>query len=347
MTPSTRRASGFRLRHRTIPGPPADPVKARLLRLHVALARRFGPQRWWPGRTPFEIAAGAILASTRRGRARRGRSPPCAGRGSSTRAGSPPSTRPALAELIRPRRDVPREGAPAPRVRALAARSAPAAAVSACGRRRSARCARELLAVAGLGPETVDAILLYAAGRPVFVADAYTRRVLARHRLILPPTADYEEARAFLEAHLPSDPALFNELHALLVAAGKAHCRTAPRCEACPLQSRSRRPAARSVSRAHRPQLTGRRPGAGDRERSVASGTARLARALAHLLERRRHREQGADALEQRLGAQRRLREHRGAAGALDEAGVRHLLAAARRPASGCRAPGSRAGSTR
>ena len=80
---------------------------------------------------------------------------------------------------------------------------------------------RELLAVAGLGPETVDAILLYAAHRPVFVADAYTRRMLGG-RGLLSPTAGYEEAREFIEAHLPSDPALFNEFHALLVAAGKA-----------------------------------------------------------------------------------------------------------------------------
>ena len=80
----------------------------------------------------------------------------------------------------------------------------------------------------------MDAILLYAAHRPVFVADAYSRRVLARHRL-LPDTAGYEDARAFVESHLPSDPALFSEFHALLVAVGKAHCRTVPRCGTCPL----------------------------------------------------------------------------------------------------------------
>jgi len=94
---------------------------------------------------------------------------------------------------------------------------------------------REVLRVPGLGPETADAILLYAAGRPVFVADAYTRRVLARHRL-LSGRSGYEDARAFLEAHLPSDPALFNELHALLVAVAKSHCRTVPHCASCPLR---------------------------------------------------------------------------------------------------------------
>src|SRR5947208_3398930 len=94
---------------------------------------------------------------------------------------------------------------------------------------------RELLGVPGIGPETADAILLYAAARPVFVADAYARRVLVRHRL-LRRGAGYDEARAFLEARLPSDPVLFNEFHALLVRVGKTHCRTVPRCEGCPLR---------------------------------------------------------------------------------------------------------------
>ena len=94
----------------------------------------------------------------------------------------------------------------------------------------------QLRAVPGLSPETVDAILLYAANRPVFVADASTRRVLARHRLIAAGTG-YEATRAFLEAHLPSDPALFNELHALFVAVGKTHCRSVPRCRGCPLRA--------------------------------------------------------------------------------------------------------------
>src|SRR5437870_1427304 len=62
MSPSMSSAPPFRLRHRRIPGPPPDPIKARLLRLHVALLRRFGPQRWWPGRSAYGIAVGAILA---------------------------------------------------------------------------------------------------------------------------------------------------------------------------------------------------------------------------------------------------------------------------------------------
>ncbi|MBI3106161.1 MAG: endonuclease III domain-containing protein, partial [Candidatus Rokubacteria bacterium] len=94
---------------------------------------------------------------------------------------------------------------------------------------------RELLAVPGIGPETADSILLYGAGRPVFVADVYSRRVLARHRIV-PRRIGYEALRGFLESHLPGDPRLFNELHALLVAVGKSHCRTRPRCDGCPLR---------------------------------------------------------------------------------------------------------------
>src|SRR5439155_26112675 len=78
----------------------------------------------------------------------------------------------------------------------------------------------------------------------VFVADAYARRILTRHRLIS-AHAGYEEVRHWLEAHLPSDPDLFSEFHALLVAVGKSNCRSLPRCEGCALRFdlRGRRPA--------------------------------------------------------------------------------------------------------
>ena len=212
---------------RTIPGPPHDPIKARLLRLYRDLLRRHGPQHWWPGRSAFEVAVGAILtqhtAWTSAARAvaalrRRGLLTPA-------RLAAVPESE--LADIIRA------AGTYRLKARRLHAftewllarfggrfdglRRAPLGALR-----------RELLTVAGLGPETADAILLYAAHRPVFVADAYTRRLLAAERL-LSPAAGYEEARGFLEAHLPSDPALFNEFHALIVAAGKQARLGAPR----------------------------------------------------------------------------------------------------------------------
>lgn len=93
-----------------------------------------------------------------------------------------------------------------------------------------------LLQVRGLGPETVDAILLYAAGHPFFVADSYTRRILARHQMVH-PGARYDDVQSFLHRHLPPEPELFNEYHALLVEVGKQHCRRpSPQCLHCPLE---------------------------------------------------------------------------------------------------------------
>ena len=230
-------------RRRGVPGPPRDRSKARLLRLYTALSRRFGPQRWWPGRSPYEIAVGAVLTQhTAWGnaaraiaelRARRLLTPPRLFR-------VDPG---ALARVIR--------AAGTPRVKARRLRALTRWLVDHVdGRMRRLRSLpldslrASLLEVPGIGAETADAILLYAAGRPVFVADAYARRVLARHRLI-DAHAGYEEARRWLEAHLPSDPELFNEFHALLVAVGKSNCRALPRCEGCALRFdlRGRRPA--------------------------------------------------------------------------------------------------------
>ena len=214
----------------------------RLLRLYAALHARFGPQGWWPATSPFEVAVGAILTqhTAWSGVAR------AIGNLRAARRLTPlrlrPIPLPRLGRLIRPAGTWRLK---ARRLRALA---------TFCLARAGGRLERlratplealraELLAVAGVGPETADAILLYALGRPVFVADAYTRRVLSRHGLV-PADIGYEALRRFLETRLPGDPVLFNELHALLVAVGKSHCRSRPRCEGCPLRFdlRGRRP---------------------------------------------------------------------------------------------------------
>lgn len=224
-------------------GPPSDPVKKRLLRLYNALEERFGPQHWWPGHTAYEIAAGAILTqhTAWRNAARALTALRRQGLLSPERVVALGEA--ALATVIRP------AGTYRAKARALLGftgwlidhaggrfgplRRAPLDALR-----------RDMLDLRGLGPETVDSILLYAAHRPVFVADGYARRVLVRHRL-LASRITYEEARLFVEAHLPSDPSLFNELHALIVAVGKKYCRTVPLCAECPLRFdlRGRRPA--------------------------------------------------------------------------------------------------------
>lgn len=92
----------------------------------------------------------------------------------------------------------------------------------------------ELLAVKGIGPETADSILLYAAGRPAFVVDAYTRRIGARLGWY-GDRAGYDEVQAHLTVRLPRSVPVYQEMHALLVELAKRHCRTAPACAGCPL----------------------------------------------------------------------------------------------------------------
>jgi endonuclease III-like uncharacterized protein len=94
----------------------------------------------------------------------------------------------------------------------------------------------ELLAVPGIGSATVDAILLVAAGRPVFAVDASTRRILSRHRLVPPGVGD-DALQSVLMDYLPRDPALFNEYHARLLRVAKEYCRPSiARCAECPLR---------------------------------------------------------------------------------------------------------------
>jgi endonuclease-3 related protein len=92
----------------------------------------------------------------------------------------------------------------------------------------------QLLACHGVGPETADSILLYALNRPVFVIDAYTRRILSRYGLIA-GDEPYETLRRVFEFSLPRSPKLYNEYHALLVRLAKVNCRPRPLCDSCPL----------------------------------------------------------------------------------------------------------------
>lgn len=93
----------------------------------------------------------------------------------------------------------------------------------------------ELLAIRGVGPETADSILLYALEKPVFVVDAYTRRIFYRHHYFETfPT--YDEVQERFESELPRDLDLYNDFHAQIVAVGHHFCKPTPRCEGCPLE---------------------------------------------------------------------------------------------------------------
>lgn len=93
---------------------------------------------------------------------------------------------------------------------------------------------RDLLSVKGIGPETADSIILYAAGRPAFVVDAYTRRLLAR--LGVEAGRSYDRVASWFKDGLPVDAPLYNNYHAAIVQVAKEHCRAEPLCQGCPLR---------------------------------------------------------------------------------------------------------------
>jgi len=107
--------------------------------------------------------------------------------------------------------------------------------LNALARRNTVILREELLAVNGIGPETCDSILLYAFKRPVFVVDAYTKRIFSRHGFFR-ETVSYEEAQGTFMRNLAPDQKLFNEYHALIVRLAKGHCKKNPDCGACPLK---------------------------------------------------------------------------------------------------------------
>jgi endonuclease-3 related protein len=92
----------------------------------------------------------------------------------------------------------------------------------------------ELLSINGIGKETADSMILYGANKPIFVVDAYTKRVLCPHGLVN-EDADYDSIQRLFQANLPSDVALYNDFHAQLVAVGHHFCKRIPLCEQCPL----------------------------------------------------------------------------------------------------------------
>ena len=204
-------------------------------RYYTRLIEVLGPQGWWPAETRLEVILGAILTqnTTWRNAALAIANLREARLLDLRRLREEPEAR--LRSLIRPAGFFQQK---ARTIRAFVGWLD--AAHGGSLRRMFARPAEELrsalLEVKGLGPETVDAILLYAGGKAVFVADAYTRRILARHGM-LAAGSTYAEAQELIHRGLAPDAVVYNEFHALLVEVGKRHCKKdAPRCSQCPLE---------------------------------------------------------------------------------------------------------------
>jgi endonuclease-3 related protein len=207
-----------------------------LRQYYTALHARFGPQHWWPARTRLEVILGAILTQNASWHNATLALRNLRKAGLLAWQGLRRASLSKLEACVQPSGFY-RQKAQTIRAFADWLESKHEGSLDKLFSPPTEELRRQLLKLKGLGPETVDAIILYAAERPVFVADAYTRRVLVRHGL-LPAAAGYSETQEFLHRHLPQDASLFNELHALLVQVGKEHCgRQSARCAGCPLEA--------------------------------------------------------------------------------------------------------------
>lgn len=197
--------------------------------IYDSLLAAYGPSDWWPGDSAFEIMVGAVLtqntawANVEKAIANlRSANLLSAQAIIDTRCAR-------LAKLIRPSGYF---NVKTKRLRALCRWVIDQGAVDNIHRLSTAELRSALLEVHGVGPETADDILLYAFRRPVFVIDAYTRRIFSRLGLIA-GTEDYEALRERVEVALGKDATLYNEYHALIVRHAKDACRKKPLCQRC------------------------------------------------------------------------------------------------------------------
>ena len=214
----------------------------RLRKLHRMLEKAYGPQYWWPAETPFEVVLGAYLTQNTSWTAAARSLANLRAAGALTLAGLRALPLDELKAQIRPSGFATRK---APALKAFVAMldAEFGGSLDELAAMPTPALRSRLLALPGVGPETADAILLYALNHPVPVVDEYLRRIAVRHGLATPAPGrkGYEELADLVRAAFASESAeaqllLLNEAHALVVAVGKAHCRKVARCDGCPLK---------------------------------------------------------------------------------------------------------------
>lgn len=214
-------------------------MTGKLKLIYQKLYAHFGPQHWWPADSAFEVMVGAILTQNTNwqnvekalNNLKKQRLL------SLRRLDSLPRKK--LAGLIRPAGYY---NIKAKRLKGFLKfiSGSYAGSLKRISAQSLEKLRPQLLAAYGVGPETADSILLYALDKPVFVVDAYTKRIFSRHGFIS-EGASYEETQDLFMRNLKKNVKLFNEYHALIVRLGKEYClKNKPRCLACPLKSPDR-----------------------------------------------------------------------------------------------------------
>ena len=210
------------------------PSRDKLLNLYNQLRSEYGSQAWWPAETPFEVIIGAILVQSTAWRnvVKAIDNLRDANLLTPSRLGAISQTE--LEELVRPSGYF--------RVKAKKVRAFVTYLQAHHNYRLDSLFAtdvftlrEELLSIYGIGNETADSIILYAAEKPVFVIDSYTHRLLSRLGWIA-EKYDYDKLQSIIMNALPHDVRLFNEFHALIDRHSSRICRKAPRCEECVLR---------------------------------------------------------------------------------------------------------------
>jgi len=209
--------------------------KRKLLGIYSKLYTRFGPRKWWPAETDFEVMVGAILTqNTAWANVEK-----AILNIKKEKALSPKRLRDI--SLGRLRRLIKSSGFYNEKAKKL--KNLTDFLFAFCNGRidrlklkNTSLLRKRLLEINGIGPETADSMLLYALGKPVFVVDAYTKRIFLRHGMVK-KYASYGEVQDFFMNNLPTKRALYNEYHALIVELGKRYCKkTKPLCNSCPLR---------------------------------------------------------------------------------------------------------------
>ena len=211
--------------------------------MHDLLAEAYGPQHWWPAQTPFEVILGAYLTQNTSWKAVEVSLANLRNAGALSIAGIRAVSVERLRELIRPSGFHTRK---APALKAFVAMldAEFGGSLEKLAAVPTTTIRNRILALPGVGPETADAILLYALNHAVPVADEYLRRIAIRHELVSPAPLKnrngYESLvqltrKTFRHDRIRNRVELLNEFHALTVAVGKAHCGKTPNCGRCPL----------------------------------------------------------------------------------------------------------------